>query len=203
MSRIVFAHCASCHRDGGTAFGLLTYEEARPWAKAIKEEVLNRRMPPWNAVKGFGSFQHDRGLTQETLELVADWVEGGAPEGDPKLMPPAPRFDGKLESSPSSSGPEVIVDGRLKLTRPLVLSGIRAKTLLEGSSVQVIAQKPDGEIEPLVWFYEYQPKFDRAYIYEHPMRLPAGTVIQASPPASGTIALLPARLLTASPKPAR
>ena len=69
----------------------MTYEEARPWAKAIKEEVLARRMPPWNAVKGFGDFKNDRGLTQEQIEMLADWVEGGAPEGDPAYLPKAPR----------------------------------------------------------------------------------------------------------------
>jgi hypothetical protein len=57
---------------------------------AIKDEVLTRRMPPWNAVKGFGRFKNDLGLTQEELSLIADWVEGGAPEGDPMLMPVRP-----------------------------------------------------------------------------------------------------------------
>src|SRR3954452_12526433 len=90
VSRIIYKHCASCHRDGGTAMSLLTYEEARPWAKAIKEEVLERRMPPWGAVKGFGDFKNDQGLTQEQIELITDWVEGGAPGGDPSLLPKLP-----------------------------------------------------------------------------------------------------------------
>src|SRR4051812_30441087 len=50
ISRVLYEHCASCHRDGGRAFSLMTYEAARPWAKAIRDEVLNRRMPPWDAV---------------------------------------------------------------------------------------------------------------------------------------------------------
>src|SRR3979411_1239561 len=78
--RIVHARCASCHREGGSAFSLMTYDEARPWAKAMQEEVLERRMPPWGAVKGFGEFRDDQALTPEQIELVADWVEGGAPE---------------------------------------------------------------------------------------------------------------------------
>ena len=56
VSRLVYKRCASCHRKGGSAFSLMTYEESRPWAKAIKEEVLERRMPPWGAVKGFGGY---------------------------------------------------------------------------------------------------------------------------------------------------
>lgn len=54
ISRIIYNRCASCHHDGGEAFSLMSYQVARPWAKAIKEEVLERRMPPFAAVKGFG-----------------------------------------------------------------------------------------------------------------------------------------------------
>jgi len=64
MSRLVFAHCASCHREGGSSFSLMTYRQARPWAVAIKDEVLERRMPPWGAVDGFGDFQNDEALTE-------------------------------------------------------------------------------------------------------------------------------------------
>src|ERR1035438_9990993 len=65
ISRLVYSRCAVCHRPGGGAFSLLAYADARPWAKAIKDEVLERRMPPWGAVKGFGEFQDDQGLTEE------------------------------------------------------------------------------------------------------------------------------------------
>ena len=82
--RIVQARCATCHREGGSAFSLMTYSEARPWAKAMQEEVLERRMPPWGAVKGFGEFRDDQALTPEQIELIADWVEGGAPKESPK-----------------------------------------------------------------------------------------------------------------------
>ena len=61
ISRIVYERCASCHREGGTSFSLMTYQEAQPHASAIKDSVLARRMPPWGAVKGFGDFRNDRG----------------------------------------------------------------------------------------------------------------------------------------------
>src|SRR5581483_9287328 len=99
MSRLVYKRCAMCHRDGGSAFSLMTYEEARPWAKAIKEEVLERRMPPWGAVKGFGEFRNDQALTQEQLEVIAGWVEGGAPEGEPKDLPPQPKLPASVKTS--------------------------------------------------------------------------------------------------------
>src|SRR5882724_3193208 len=97
ISRIVTSRCASCHHPGGRAFSLLTYAEARPWAVAIKEEVLSRRMPPWGAIKGFGDFRNDQALTSEQLEMITSWVEGGVPEGDPKDLLPPP----DLASSPS------------------------------------------------------------------------------------------------------
>src|SRR6187455_1133471 len=77
ISRIFTARCMSCHHTKGRAFSMTTYAEARPWAVAIKEEVLARRMPPWGAIKGFGEFRNDQGLTQEQIELITAWVEGG------------------------------------------------------------------------------------------------------------------------------
>src|SRR6267154_407556 len=68
ISRIAFSRCVACHHSGGRAFSLMTYKDARPWAVAIKEEVLSRRMPPWGAVKGFGEFRNDEGLTGEQIE---------------------------------------------------------------------------------------------------------------------------------------
>ena len=93
ISRIVYERCASCHHEGGRAFSLMTYAAARPWAVAIKEEVLERRMPPWGAVKGFGDFRNDQGLTPEQLELIISWVGGGVPEGEAKDLAPDPKFD--------------------------------------------------------------------------------------------------------------
>src|SRR2546425_12062050 len=86
--RILERRCLGCHREGGVApMSLGTYAEARPWAKAIKEEILERRMPPWNAAKGFGEYENDRSLSQLETELLVDWVEGGAPKGDDKDIP--------------------------------------------------------------------------------------------------------------------
>src|SRR5215467_4087882 len=101
VSRIVYRSCASCHRPGGSSFSLMTYKEARPWAEAIKQQVLTRRMPPWNAVKGFGEFKDDHGLTQEDLEIIAEWVEGGGPEGNPLHLPPVPNFSATAEAQTS------------------------------------------------------------------------------------------------------
>lgn len=181
----------------------MTYKDARPWAKAIKEEVLERRMPPFAAIKGFGEIRDDAALTQEELHIIADWVEGGAPEGDdPKLLPKMPEFKPAAANGSgvaakaggsgavNTSAPQLIADGSLTLKEPTTLVGARAGTLADGASVQVIAQKPDGTIEPLIWIYDYKPKFDRAYYFQKPLALPAGTKIDVYPAGAGTLALL-------------
>jgi len=85
--------CQSCHRPGYIApMSLVTYEEARPWAKAIKERVVTRQMPPWHLDKtvGIQKFANDRSLSDEQLSTIVRWVDGGAQKGDAKYMP-APR----------------------------------------------------------------------------------------------------------------
>jgi len=191
ISRLMFKRCTSCHRDGGSAFSLTTYEQARPWAKAIKEETLERRMPPFGAVKGFGELRDDQALTQEQLELISDWVEGGAPEGEPALLPKDPDLNPAPEPAPKT-GAEVIVDGSKTLKQPMTFSGIRPKTLLEGTSIRVVAERPDGTVEPLIWIYQYKPKFDRTYYFRKPLAFPAGTKIITSSTTAGTISLLSA-----------
>ncbi len=71
---------------------LLDYKSARPWAKAIREAVLSRKMPPWFADPRHGSFANDARLTDRELETLRAWVDGGAPEGNPRDLPPQPLF---------------------------------------------------------------------------------------------------------------
>ncbi len=91
IARIFQKSCWGCHTEGKVKgdIPLSTYEEARPWAKAIKEEILEKRMPPYQAVKGYGSFAHDYILPQREIELIVSWVEGGAPKGEAKHYPAA------------------------------------------------------------------------------------------------------------------
>ncbi|MGH9173876.1 MAG: redoxin domain-containing protein, partial [Vicinamibacterales bacterium] len=71
---------------------LRTFEEARPWARAIKEQVVSRKMPPWFATRGVGHFANDPSLADEEIATIAGWVDSGAPHGDPGDMPTPPRF---------------------------------------------------------------------------------------------------------------
>jgi hypothetical protein len=87
--------CQECHRKGSMApMSLVTYEEARPWAKAIRERVLTRQMPPWHLDKtvGIQKFQNDTSLSDDQIATIARWVDTGAPMGDPKDMPPAKQW---------------------------------------------------------------------------------------------------------------
>src|SRR6201997_3548056 len=88
VAPILEKNCQSCHRPGEAApFSLLSYEQARPWAKAMKEAVRLRKMPPWFADPHYGAFSNDRSLSQKEIETIAAWAEAGAPEGDRKDMP--------------------------------------------------------------------------------------------------------------------
>src|SRR6185503_3518767 len=80
---IFSVRCVECHRAGGrSTIALATYQQARPWAVAIKEEVLTRRMPKWSAARGYGDFANDPSLAPFEIALIAAWVDGGAPENE-------------------------------------------------------------------------------------------------------------------------
>src|SRR6201993_4036121 len=89
---ILQAKCQECHHTGSMApMSLLTYEETRPWAKAIRERVITRQMPPWHIdpTVGVQKFKNDMSLTQDQIDTIVRWVDAGAPQGDPKDMPAA------------------------------------------------------------------------------------------------------------------
>jgi hypothetical protein len=91
VAPILKQNCQTCHRPGQAApFSLLTYQQARPWAKAIKYAVLEKKMPPWYADPRFGKFSNNPCLSSRDVNTLKDWVDAGAPMGDPKDMP-APR----------------------------------------------------------------------------------------------------------------
>ncbi len=188
VSRVVFRRCVSCHTPGGPAFSLLSYAEARPWAKAIQEEVLRRRMPPWNAVKGFGEFQHDAGLSQEEIHTIADWVEGGAPEGDAAFLPATPKLAPPLATK--FSGRRLAFPGRLQLAAPLSLRAIEIGRTAPGAAFKLIADTPSGQRIPLLWIDNFSPKANRLYVLKAPVALPSGTRVTAYPPTGVALTLI-------------
>jgi len=93
VAPILYKNCASCHRPGEIGpMPLISYEDARPWAKAIRDEVSEGHMPPWHADPKHGRFQNDRSLSTSDRETLVKWANGGAPKGDAKDMPELPKF---------------------------------------------------------------------------------------------------------------
>ncbi len=182
--------CGGCHREGGTSFPLTTYEQVRPWAKAIKEQVLERQMPPVAAVRGFSDLKEHESLTGEQIGLIAAWVEGGAPEGDRALLPAEPLGNPAPKSSELRVSGRFDVAGVRTLHQTSTFIGVRANTLAEGASIRAVAEAPNGTVTPLVWLYNYRKQFDRAYYFRTPLTFPAGTKIITGPGASGGISLL-------------
>jgi len=98
---ILQAHCQTCHRPGEVApMSLLTYEETRPWARAIKAAVTTGKMPPWFADPHYGRFANDRRLAAGDIETVSAWVDAGAPPGDPAAAPPPRTFEAGWNLTP-------------------------------------------------------------------------------------------------------
>jgi hypothetical protein len=90
---ILQKNCQACHRPGQIApMSLLTYQDARPWAKAIKAAVAARKMPPWFADPAYGHFVNDRSLKQSEIETIVKWADSGAAEGNPKDAPAPIQF---------------------------------------------------------------------------------------------------------------
>ncbi len=190
ISRIVYQRCASCHHEGGAAFSLTTYDEARPWAKAIREEVLERRMPPWGAVEGIRAYRDDPSLTALEVEMLVGWVEGGAPEGDAVYLPRMPEFSAAAPVSMSAAGGITLP---VTLQKAITAAAVTPRDLPDGASMEVTAVEPDGSIEHLVWLRNYRQAWARTYWFRDPLVLPAGTRIEVNAPAPASAVLSLAR----------
>jgi hypothetical protein len=101
IAQIFQRKCFQCHSENNLAMSLITYTEARPWARAIREEILDRQMPPWQAASGYGHFANDLSLNSREKEIILSWTDGGAPSGvlraeesiPPVYVPAAPSWD--------------------------------------------------------------------------------------------------------------
>ncbi len=93
VAPIVYAKCVYCHRPGEIApFSFLNYKESRPWAKSIRQAVLQKKMPPWYADPHYGDFANDRQLSESEIQTIVSWIDGGAKEGNSADLPSAPEF---------------------------------------------------------------------------------------------------------------
>jgi len=102
IAPIIYNNCTSCHREGEIApMSLANYEEIKPWATMIQYVTSIKYMPPWKPDPAYTHFVGERGLTDEEIDLLKQWAEAGAPQGDPALEPPLPEFpDGSQLGEP-------------------------------------------------------------------------------------------------------
>jgi hypothetical protein len=100
IAPIFQAKCQTCHHQGASApMSLVTYEEARPWARSIQQRVANRDMPPWHLDKtvGIRHYKNDRSLSDDQIATIVRWADAGAPQGNPADMPPPRTFQSEAE----------------------------------------------------------------------------------------------------------
>ena len=93
VAPILYENCVACHRPNHLApMSLITYDDVRPWARAVKTKVLSREMPPWGADSSVRAYKNDASLSQAEIDVIAAWVDGGAPRGDEADLPELPQF---------------------------------------------------------------------------------------------------------------
>jgi hypothetical protein len=110
VAPLIFDKCVTCHRPHQIApMSLMSYSEVRPWARAIKQKIMKREMPPWFPDPRFGEFKNDRRLTDQQIQTIAAWADGGAPEGSGPLTAKAPPSNDGW-SHPSGRPPDLIVE---------------------------------------------------------------------------------------------
>ena len=153
---------------------LTTYAEARPWAKAIKEEVLTRRMPKWHAARGYGNFANDPSLSPFEIALISAWADGGAPLGENSAPPDtAVKQEGvantiskntSVVSAPCRNG--AVAQGLLTAVHP---------SLAKGGSIALAVSTPDGRTDVLAWIRNFDPEFAETYTLRKPLSLPRGS----------------------------
>lgn len=188
IARIVSARCVTCHYPGvqGT-MSLATYEDARPWARAIKEEVLTRRMPVWHAARGYGDFSNDPSLSAFDIALVSAWVDGGAPKGtdaDAVRNRSGAEMRG-LAVRPLPSGAREITLGCGEQPAPEGTVLAVRPALQKDGSVGLAMKLPGNRVEIIGWIRGYDPRFPTAYQLRVPLIVPPTAVLSAQPATPG------------------
>jgi hypothetical protein len=174
---ILQKNCQSCHRPGQVApMSFLTYDTARPWAKAMKVAVLTKKMPPWFADPQFQHFANERSLKPGEIETIAKWADGGAPEGSPKDAPPAvnwPKDGWEIQPDIVVNGPETKVPAHpknnvIEWMYVTVPSGVTQDTWI--TSMQVRPSEPSVTHHICVYFKPHTDdvEYNKPVWYDRP-----------------------------------
>ena len=180
VAPILQQKCQECHRpDSMAPMSLLTYAEARPWARAIRARVEAREMPPWYLDKtvGIQQFINDISLTEAEIDTILRWVDAGAPEGNPADMPsPLEWPSGDLFRLESKLGPPDLVVKSVPFTMPAVAQDVFFRTtvdvpLTEPRWIRAAETKPSGRdgrrIAHHASTYVHQPESQEFLDAEH------------------------------------
>jgi len=195
VSQIFQKKCFQCHTDGNISMSLTTYRDARPWAVAIKEEILERQMPPWSAVAGYGHFSNDVSLTSREISLLTSWADGGAPSGvlladEDKPAVIIPSLNSWDHGQPDAvvafaAGEKVAADSQDRVARVELATGLKQAKWLKSMQLnftdrRVVRYAAVYELKSGQWLGTWTPT--------HPVTsLPEGTAIQV--PAGGKVAI--------------
>ena len=173
IARLVHARCVRCHApDGRGPMSLVTYDDARPWAKAIREEVMARRMPKWHAARGYGQFANDPSLSAFEIAMFMSWVDGGSLRGpEPQKIDPQPAA---LAAVVARQVTVPCANRQLPAGRLLAIT----PQLAEDASAGFVARLPDGRREILGWIRNFEAKFPETYRLRTPLDLPAGSRLE-------------------------
>jgi hypothetical protein len=199
VAPILQKHCQSCHHEGTVApMSLMTYKDSRPWARAIKERVVMRDMPPWHLDKtvGIRRYKNDISLSDREIETITKWVDAGAPEGDSADMPKPLTFAsenewfiGKPDLLVTTSdftmypnGPDWWIDqfAEMKLTEDRWIKAMEIKPtnrkIVHHAVVHVMEPNPNGGPDIDVQLHEYAVgKYGNVFAENTGMLLKAGT----------------------------
>ena len=144
VAPVFYESCTTCHRPGQVApMSLLTYEDARPWVRAIRQKVLDREMPPWDADPAVGVWANDRSLSEEAIDTIVAWADGGSPRGH-ALQPPLPAY---ADSEWSIGEPDAVF--AIQPFEPLALpvgSRIHASAWYDNSAANRSNPDPTAEV---------------------------------------------------------
>jgi hypothetical protein len=185
--RIFERKCVSCHTNPGLSIPLDRYFDVRPWAQAIREEILERRMPPWPAAAGVRPLANELALTSREIAIITTWIDGGAPRGEPSDLP-APKPQDKWKAGEPDlelalPAQQVKPDGNPYVRRVTVATGLSGERWLRGfdivpgerralRSVFLYLQRSDGAKE---WLGGWTPWYAMTQAPDNVgFRLPAG-----------------------------
>jgi hypothetical protein len=166
IAPIFQAKCQECHQPNSIApMSLITFAEARPWARSIKQRVSQRQMPPWHIDPSVGvqKFKNDMSLSQKQIDTIVAWADAGAPQGDPKDLPAPKKInaDNEWKGVQDGYGPPDLV--------------------IRSSEYKMPASGQD------VWYRPMTSRHARACITRSRIRCSAPTTCRRSTPAPPTV----------------